>query len=107
MEIKPLAFTDQLRMLRGSEPILPKAIEPKDGAEKPSFFDVLKDQVENVNKLGLDAEKTIDRAIRGEEVNPHATTIAIQKADISFRLLMTVKERLVQTYQELIRTQIG
>ncbi len=115
MEIKGLSFTDQLRMMRGVEGIYPKKSEgaaeglsgvaPQAGG-KTSFADYLKQQFDETNKLGIEAESAIQRSVLGDETNPHAAMIAVQKADISLSLLMSVKERIERAYQELIRTPV-
>ncbi|MBP9837272.1 MAG: flagellar hook-basal body complex protein FliE [Proteobacteria bacterium] len=112
MEIKGLGMSEQLRMIKGVESIIPKRMEGLDdikGTSKPgapSFADYLVNQLEEVNKDGLNAEKAIQRSVMGEDVNPHDTMIAVQKADISLSLLMSVKERIERAYQELIKMPV-
>lgn len=105
MEIKNVSLVDQLKMLRGAEPILPKGAvtEPT----KASFMDFLSKSVGEMNQTGLDVDKKIQDTIEGKNENPHETMIAIQKADVSFRLMLTVKEQIEQAYQTIMRTTIG
>lgn len=114
MEIKGMSMLDQLRTIRGVESITPKA-EGMGGVgggnggapgNKISFGDFLSQQFEESNRLGIEAEKAIQRSVTGEEQNPHAAMIAVQKADISLTLLMSLKERIERAYTELIRTPI-
>jgi flagellar hook-basal body complex protein FliE len=116
MEIKPLAMNDQMRMMRGVDSILPKKsaeigqpIPGQGGGAQGavSFMDYLEQQVKETNQLGLDSDRRIAATINGEDVNPHETVIALQQADISFRLMLTVKERLIQAYDQLMRTPLG
>ncbi len=110
MEIKGLSMTDELRMIRGVESIYPKkgaGLPEGDGPGKVSFAEFLEQQVSEVNRLGLESDYKIQQAVTDGDVNPHETMIAVQKADISFRLMMSVKEKLIQAYQQLIRTPIG
>lgn len=113
MEIKGLSMLDQLKTIRGVEGIIPKKTEimpnPQDadaGGKKVSFAEFLANQMQEVNKTGLDAEKAIQRSVSGQETNPHETLIAVQKADISLSLMMSIKERIERAYQEIIKTQI-
>jgi flagellar hook-basal body complex protein FliE len=109
MEIKGSSMLDQeLRMLRGVEPIKTKSTEVVKGAQDGTpFMDFLVKQFDETNRLGLEADRRIEMAAVGEDQNPHDTVIAVQKADISFNLLLNVKDKLEQAYQTLVRTSIG
>ncbi|MCC6220382.1 MAG: flagellar hook-basal body complex protein FliE [Deltaproteobacteria bacterium] len=95
-----------LKPLGGNRDLLNET-DGTDSGEKTPFVDFLKDRLSQVNDLGLDADKKMESALLGEEVNPHATMIAMQKADIAFSLLLSVKQRLETAYQTLIRMPIG
>lgn len=95
-------------MMRGIT--APKPVEEAGQASpekgKVSFGEFLARQFNDVNAQGLNAERAIERALEGKEVNPHNTIIAVQKANISLTLMMTIKERLERAYQEIIRMQV-
>lgn len=106
------SLSESLRLLQGTKEIYPKAtgVEGANAASGPkgqSFSDFLMEHINDVNTKGIEADKAIDNALLGKEANPHATMIALQKADISFRLMMTVKDRLIEAYQQIARTPIG
>lgn len=42
----------------------------------------------------------------GDEKNVHETMLAIEKADLSFRLLLQVRNKLLGAYQEIMRLQV-
>jgi len=102
------SFAEELKMLRGIEPITPA---PKSGvsgvAKGASFGDFLEKQLSDVNELGLDVEKKMQAAVEGKSNNPHEVQIAIQKADVAFKLMLSVKDQLEQAYQTVMRTSIG
>ena len=108
MEIKlGSGFAEELKMLRGIEPITPA---PKSGgtiSKGASFGDFLEQQLHQVNELGLDVEKKMQAAVEGKSSNPHDVQIAIQKADVAFKLMLSVKDQLEQAYQTVMRTSIG
>jgi len=106
MEIKAGgSLMDELKMLRGIEPIAPK---PQSGPTNGmSFGDMLQQKIGEVNELGLQADRKIQEAIEGKSENPHETQIAIQKADVAFKLMLSVKDQLEQAYQSVMRTAIG
>ena len=51
-----------------------------------------------------DAEKT--QVLTGETTNLHQAVIAMQEASVAFSLMIEVRNKLVESYQELMRTQV-
>ncbi|MGI6680573.1 MAG: flagellar hook-basal body complex protein FliE [Bdellovibrionota bacterium] len=79
----------------------------KDNDEGQSFASFLKDAVKGVNSLQLEADKKIeDLVLKKENITPHEAMIALEKADVAFQLMNTVRTRIVQAYQEVMRMQI-
>jgi len=108
MDIEGLNLAEELRMLKGVKPIDHSFSEPKiSEPSKQSFMDFLSKNLEEVNEMGLDVDRRIQETVEGRDPNPHETMIAIQKADVSFRLMLTVKEQLESAYQQLMRTTLG
>jgi flagellar hook-basal body complex protein FliE len=78
------------------------------GAEKSgsSFGDMLKDAISTVNQLQKQSDQEVQKYMAGEEQDLHTTVIAVQNADLSFQMMMQVRNKIVQAYQEIMRTQI-
>ena len=75
-------------------------------AEGQSFADYLQEQLGEVNELQTQADSSINALATGQSDDVHATMIAMQKADVSFRLLMAVRNKLLDAYDEVMRMQI-
>lgn len=71
-----------------------------------SFGDFLKKNIESVNSEALEADEAMRKAVVGNQPNPHQALVAIQEAEMSFTLMIAIKDRLEQAYQQLIRTQL-
>ena len=109
MKIDSVGLSEQLRMMRGAsaiEPIQKTQSSQADKSNGVSFADFLKQQMNEVNNVSLEAENQIKKSITGEVENPHTAVLAIQKADISFRLFLSMKQRIEQAYQQIVRTQM-
>ena len=95
-------------------PISPKLqvpeIEPlrRPGTDKKdsNFGTVLKDAISTVNELQKQSDQEIQKLMTGESQDLHNTVIAMQKADLSFQMMMQVRNKIVQAYQEIIRMQV-
>ncbi len=72
----------------------------------PSFGAVLKDAISTVNEVQKQSDREIEKLMTGESQDLHATLIAVQKADLSFQMMMQVRNKIVQAYQEIMRMQV-
>jgi flagellar hook-basal body complex protein FliE len=70
------------------------------------FGEVLKDAISTVNELQKQSDTEIQKLMAGESQDLHTTVIAMQKADLSFQMMMQVRNKIVQAYQEIMRTQV-
>lgn len=93
-------------VLNAQKEILGKAASAGAAGGNDTFGTVLKDSIDKVNKLQVDADKAIEGLAKGEVNNIHDTMIAIEKANISFNLMVQVRNKLVQAYEEIMRTQV-
>jgi flagellar hook-basal body complex protein FliE len=86
-------------------------IEPKkaDGDQSPqgvSFGTVLKDAILDINKLQNDADQAIAKVQLEDAGSIHDAMIALEKAGISFQVMMQVRNKILDTYQEIMRMQV-
>jgi flagellar hook-basal body complex protein FliE len=81
-------------------------LRPAHGAAPQDFATVLQTAVENVNRLQHEAGDAAQTFAAGQALSIHDTMIAVEKADISLRLLTQVRNKAVEAYQEIMRTQI-
>ena len=80
----------------------------KIGAEEEgaSFAETLTESLDKVNDLQKEADVAIEDFATGKTRNIHETMIAVNKADLAFRLTMQVRNKIVEAYQEVMRTQV-
>jgi flagellar hook-basal body complex protein FliE len=77
------------------------------GADGPApFGQVLKDALSQVNSLQHEADAAIQSLATGGTATLHDTMLAVQKAELSFRLMMQVRNKIVEAYQEVLRMQV-
>lgn len=87
--------------------VLPPAPPPMNaaGPQQP-FKNILLDALQHVNQMQHDADQAVQQLITGEEVNPAEVLTSLQKADMSFRLMLQVRNKLVQAFQEVNNIRI-
>ncbi len=90
--------------------ILPLDANKKPAGQGATLVDELSDQfskmLDDVNQLQIAADKKIEEFATSKEKDLHGTMIAMQKADVSLRLLLQVRSKLTNAYQEIMRTQL-
>ena len=71
------------------------------GAKTTSFKDLLLESIDQVNSMQQDADKAVQQLLTGDDVNTAEVLTAVQKADMSFRMMLQIRNKLVQAYQEV------
>ena len=84
---------------------LPTPLSPT-GAPPVAFGNLLGDMVNEVNKSQLGAAEAVTGLIGGQNVPLHQAVIAMEEANVSFQLMVEVRNRMLEAYQELMRMQI-
>lgn len=83
------------------------ASEKAGGAgETTNFTSFLSKAVESVNTDQVEADQSVGMFLTGQQSNLHDTMIQLEKADISMRLLVQVRNKAVDAYREIMRMQI-
>ena len=75
------------------------------GGDGASFADVLKGAIQEAGKAEQQAEQTAAAFSRGE-AGIHETIMAQERASIAVRYAVTVKNKALEAYRELMNTQI-
>ncbi len=76
------------------------------GGGAPSLPDMFGSLVDSVNQKGADARAETAKLMSGETDNIHQSIIAMQEAGVAFSLLVEVRNKLVDSYKELMRMQV-
>jgi len=71
-----------------------------------SFADTLKDAVQNVNQAQQVSDTKMQELAVGKNQNIPEIMIAAEKADISLRLMVQVRNKIIEAYQEIMKMQV-
>ncbi len=71
-----------------------------------SFADVLKDSINKVSELEKDANQQTENLVKMEGQDIHNTMIAVEKADMSFQLMMQIRNKIITAYEEIMKMQV-
>lgn len=76
------------------------------GSGAVSFADTLKEAVNNVNQLHLDADRKAQELATGKTDDVAGVMIATEKADIALRTMVQVRNKIIDAYQEIMKMQV-
>ena len=75
------------------------------GPSSDAFGSMLKDALTEVNDLEKGSQEVLGKFMNNE-TDLHTVMIALEKADISFQMMMQVRNKIVGAYQEIMKTQV-
>jgi flagellar hook-basal body complex protein FliE len=79
--------------------------EAKQARSKSDFQAYLKACIEGVDHLQKEADRAAHEIATGKVENLHQAMIAMEKADVSFRLMVEARNRIVRVYEEIMKMQ--
>jgi flagellar hook-basal body complex protein FliE len=71
----------------------------------PGFREVLHSAMDDMQQLEGQAEAKVAAVLNGNGADVHSALIAVEKADLSFQLMMQVRNKIISAYQEISRMQ--
>ena len=82
---------------------------PEDGVDGPqqnSFSQALESALQNVNGLSKDVGQRVESLASGEPVALHDIMMAMGKSEVSFNLMLEVRNKLVEAWERLSRSVV-
>lgn len=71
-----------------------------------SFGQMLMGSLNRVNRLKQEADAGIENLANGKQTDIHQTMIAVEKASVSFELLMQIRNKLISAYDKIMRMPV-
>jgi flagellar hook-basal body complex protein FliE len=87
------------------DPLQMRRYQPA-SAPSASFKDVLADAVGEVQRLQEEADTTIKELVAGEIKDVADAMVAVEKADVAFKTMMVVRNKIIAAYEEVTRMQV-
>jgi len=84
--------------------VAPKINETVKPGSRAEFGKIIKGAVDRVNGMEREANRSIVDLLNGK-ADIHETMINLQKVDISMRLLLTIRNKAVEAYREIMHMQ--
>jgi flagellar hook-basal body complex protein FliE len=85
---------------------LPSAMPPVAPADSGSFSSLLGKMVSEVNAQQQVSAQSLSALQSGQNVPLHQAVISMEEASVSFQLMVEVRNRLLESYQEIMKMQV-
>jgi flagellar hook-basal body complex protein FliE len=96
--------SDSISVRQGSPGSLGEAGAPD--VKGGGFLETLSRTLEEVNDEQLKADQSIKDIVAGKSKNIHETMLQIQKAELSLKTMMQVRNKILEAYKEIMRMQV-
>lgn len=74
-----------------------------DNPQGISFKDILQSSINEIKDMNEKADVAIEKLATGEVQDMHQVMLAIEKADLTFKTMMQIRNKLLDAYQEVMR----
>jgi flagellar hook-basal body complex protein FliE len=88
---------------------LPRQVGPtfrQAGAGGVSFKDTLNSFLGDVNQLQKHADESVKKLVSGEITDVHQVMTASEEAKVAFNLMMEIRNKVMEAYQEVMRIRL-
>ncbi len=75
--------------------------KPAEGGNATSFKNFLLNSIQDVNSMQQQADHAVETLMTGGDADPAEVLTAVQKADMAFRMMMQMRNKMMQVYQEV------
>jgi flagellar hook-basal body complex protein FliE len=73
---------------------------------RPSFGEALESALDSVSQVQAASDEATRMFALGREVDLHTVLLQVEKADLSFRTMMEVRNKLLEAYREIMRMPV-
>ena len=101
-----MADISNISGLSSADLLAKKNSQTKSTQAGQDFASLLKAGVDDVNQLQKTSEKAMSDIATGQVKDLHQAAIAIDKAEMSMKLMLEVRNKAVSAYKEILRTQM-
>lgn len=89
-----------------AKPASPMDPMRQDGSTGASFKEILRSSIQEVNQLQVQADAAVRELTLGRTDNVTAVVNQVEKADLAFRALLAVRNKLMDAYEEINRLRM-
>ena len=70
------------------------------------FGKMLSESIDKVNQYQVEADRSVKELVAGRNKNIHETMLTMERADTSLKLMMQVRNKVLEAYREIMKMQV-
>ena len=74
--------------------------------EGGSFQQMLKEGIDKINQTQSEADHGVKELLAGRNKNIHETMLLLEKADMTYKMAMQVRNKIIDAYREIMKMQV-
>lgn len=83
-----------------------RAPDPATSAPGTSFGQLLEKSINQVNQDQAQADRAVKEMVAGRNKNIHETMLTLERADTSLKMMMQVRNKVLEAYKEIMKMQV-
>ncbi len=80
--------------------------EAKPASPAKNIETTFEQALQSLSQSQADSDQLIEKLAAGENVDLHQVMIASEQTDIQFRIALSIRDKLVETYKEVMRMAV-
>jgi flagellar hook-basal body complex protein FliE len=76
-------------------------LSKKGASGDPQFMDTLRGAMNQIGQLQSEADGKVSQLLTGNGQDVHSAMIAVEKANLAFEMMVQVRNKIVQAYQQV------
>jgi flagellar hook-basal body complex protein FliE len=104
-------MANAINQINASQLLQPTQLDPAgsagpNSAQGKEFKQLLMDSLQQVNQLQQEADAKVENLVTGKSDNVVEVFSAVRKADVAFSLLMEIRNKMMDAYQEIQQMRV-
>ncbi len=77
-----------------------------EASSSSGFGKMLSESIDKVNQFQAESDRAVKELVAGRNKNIHETMLTMERADTSLKLMMQVRNKVLEAYREIMKMQV-
>ena len=106
MSTHPVAPVGAVTGVAAPDALTPSMTQAAGAPTHTSFLNMISDGLDKINQKAVDADAQVKAFILDDSMPPHRVIYALEQSQMSLQMMLQVRNKVVDGYQEIMRMQL-